>query len=100
MRGSHLKYLVAAASPANPHAATIRTSVPLKLMPRKPAWIPLAKCRTGKIRAIHRIQDGELSPSGINIPERNNSGRMLAFTIAVAASALGKIGRAACGERG
>jgi hypothetical protein len=64
-----LKYRVATAKPPRPQAATIRTSVQWKLVPKKPACMPLAKCLIGNIRAIHRIQDGELSPSGMKIPD-------------------------------
>ena len=51
--------------------------------------MPLAKCQTGKIRAIQTIQAGALLPSGMNTPDRNSSGRIDALTIAGEASALG-----------
>ena len=44
--------------------------------------MPFAKCRTGKILAIHRIQDGVLFPNGMKMPERNSSGRIAALTMA------------------
>ena len=55
---SRLPAEVAAASrsPARPQSATMSTSVQWKGVPRKPACIPSAKCLTGKIRAIQRIQ--------------------------------------------
>jgi hypothetical protein len=51
---------MARASPASPQAATTSTSVQWKAVPRNPACIPSAKCLTGKIRAIQRIQAGEV----------------------------------------
>ena len=51
--------------------------------------MPAAKCRTGKIRATQRIQAGVLLPRGMKIPERNSSGRMLAFTIAAGGVGVG-----------
>ena len=51
--------------------------------------MPSAKCRTGKIRAIQTIQAGVLLPNGMKIPDKNSSGRIVALTIAGAASALG-----------
>ena len=41
------------------------------------------------MRATQRIQLGALVPSGMKMPERNSSGRMVALTIAGEASALG-----------
>jgi len=35
------------------------------------------------------IHDGALLPSGMKIPDRNSSGRIVMFTIAAAASELG-----------
>jgi hypothetical protein len=58
---------MASASPASPQAATTGTSVQWKAVPRNPACIPSAKCLTGKIRAIQRIQFGVLLPNGIKI---------------------------------
>ena len=74
--------------PPQPQTATTRTSVQLKAVPRKPACMPAAKWRTGKIRATQTIQ-AERSPSGMKIPDRKSSGRIVAFTTAGAASAFG-----------
>jgi hypothetical protein len=88
-RGSQLNRRMAIRSPAAPHAATIPTSTQLKLVPRKPACSPSAKCRTGKMRDTRTIQLGALAPSGMKMPERNRSGRIVALTIAGEASAFG-----------
>lgn len=65
------------------------TSVQWNGVPMNPADIPSAKCLTGKIRAIHKIQAGVLLPKGMKIPDRNSSGRMIALTTAAEASAFG-----------
>src|SRR5271165_680902 len=89
VRGSQLKKRTDASRPARPQAATTTTSVQLNAVPRNPACMPLAKCQTGKIRAIHTIHAGALLPSGMKTPDRNSSGRIDALTIAGAASAFG-----------
>src|SRR5262245_38867983 len=88
-RGSQLKKRMARASPASPQAATTSTSVQWKGVPRNPACIPSAKCLTGKIRAIQRIQSGVLFPNGMKIPDKKSKGRIVALTMAAEASALG-----------
>src|SRR6202030_4136916 len=49
-------------APPIPHAATMMTSAQSNAVPRKPASMPSAKWRTGRIRAIHRIHDGVSFP--------------------------------------
>ena len=51
-----------------PQAATTRTSLQWNGVPRKPACMPAAKCRTGKMRAIQRIQDGVLLSNAMKMP--------------------------------
>ena len=87
--GSQVKNRYETKKALSPHAATMTRSIQLNVVPTNPACIPRAKCRTGNIRAIHTIHVGALELKAMKIPERNNSGRMLAFTIAGAASALG-----------
>jgi hypothetical protein len=51
--------------------------------------MPEAKCNTGNMRATHMSHDGAVDDSGMKIPDKNSSGKTLAFTTAGAASALG-----------
>jgi hypothetical protein len=41
-----------------PQAATTSTSFQENGVPSNPAWMPSAKCLTGKIRAVQMIQAG------------------------------------------
>ena len=50
------------------------------------------KCRTGKMLPTALIHVGVSSPSGMKMPERNSSGRIVALTIGGAASAFGITG--------
>ena len=59
------------------------------MLPRKPARIASAKCFTGKMSATVVIHVGASSSSGMKMPDRNSSGRIVAFTIGGAASAFG-----------
>src|SRR5581483_182576 len=92
-RGSHEKNLAAATSPPSPHRSRIRTSCHSNRngRPSKPARMASAKCLTGKMVPTVLIHAGELSPSGMKMPDRNRSGRMMAFTTAGPASAFGTI---------
>ena len=49
------------------------------------------KCFTGKMSPTVRIHAGESSVTVMNTPDRNRSGRMIAFTTAGPASAFGTI---------
>jgi hypothetical protein len=49
----------------------ISTSHQLKAVPTRAAWVHTAKCRTGRMRANHRIQEGVSLPNAMKIPDRN-----------------------------
>ena len=90
---------IAKSRPASPQAATTRTSVQWKGLPRNPACIPARKCLSGKIRPTQSIQAGGLFPSGMKTPDRKSSGRMTALTIGCEASAFGMTAEIARPER-
>ena len=56
---------------------SLRLGQPSDLQPLQPRR-PSAKCLTGKIRAVQMIQVGALSPIGMNTPDRNSRGRIVA----------------------
>ena len=79
-----------AINPPTPHAATTTTSVQLNGVPMNPAWRPGGKVVDREDPGERDVtQAGAPLPSGIKIPDRKSSGRIVALTIAGALSALG-----------
>jgi hypothetical protein len=75
---------------ARSHRATTPTSSHEKPgLSRNASRVASKKCRTGKTSPTSLTQLGASSPIGMNTPDRNSSGRMIALTIGGPASAFG-----------